>query len=104
MKVTKDLSDFLLLQLLYSVIFDSFSFATVCGRKHHVIYELSNTWKIGIRQNFGDDAFKESLILKFDVLFVLTASLFFIFINSRVMILLIMFRFRLGTNEAVNVG
>jgi hypothetical protein len=104
MKVTKDLADFLLLQLLSPVISAGFCLATAASRKDHVFDELSNTWVVRICQNFGYYAFKESLILKFDVFFVLVASLFLVFINSRVVILLGMLRFRYGSDEAVDVG
>jgi hypothetical protein len=93
MEIAEDLAYLLLFKLLSTIIFVSFSLATVCGREDHVIDELGNAWTVSICQNFGDNTLKKRFILKFDLFLILIASSFFIFIIFSVKVLIGMFLF-----------
>lgn len=93
MEIAENLAYLLLLELLSAIVFVGLSLATVCGREDHVVDELGNAGTVCVSQNFGDNALKKRFILKFDLLLVLIASSFFIFIIFRVMVLIGMFLF-----------
>ena len=103
MEIAENLAYLLLLELLSAIVFVGLSLATVCGGEDHVVDELGNAGTVCVCQNFGDNALKKRFILKFDLLLVLIASSFFIFIIFRVMVLIGMFLFWFGPNKAIKI-
>jgi hypothetical protein len=103
MKITENLTDLLLLELLSTIVFIGLCLATVSGREDHVINKFRNAGTVCICQNFGDDTLKKCFILKFDLFLVLIASFFFIFIISWVKVLIGMFLFGFGSNKAIEI-
>ncbi len=97
------MADFLLLELLASVVSAGLCLATVRGRKDHVIDEFGNAWAVRIGQNFGDHALEKGFVLEFQVFAGLKPGFLFVFIVSRgVWVGLLLFGF--GVDEAVEVG
>ena len=102
LKIAKNLANFFLLHLFYSVILDGFCFSTAWGGKDHVFNQLINTLAICVIEYPTNNTLEKSFILKFEVFIAVVVSSSLMPMGARTIIFL-PFLFGLGSDKAIDV-
>jgi len=100
--VAENLTDFLLLKLLSTVVASVLCLCTIRGGEDHTVDELRYARTVYICQNFGHNALQKDFVLKFDIRLLLIACPFF---SLRIFGVVWLLRVvGVGLDEAVEAG
>ena len=104
LKIAEELTNFFLLDLLFSRVLVMLVLAAAGGGEDHVVNELVYALAVGIVEDFADYALEEGLILELRLFVELVFRSFFPFRAAVVVLDLPMFLFGLGLDKAVQIG